>query len=193
MKRKTGESLSFRLKNNTSPADKHTDNRSSPVLSRVFVLLKEKKIGSPLLENSSYMRFSFKQIMPIRTLVVSRGEEEEQEMVNGWSEEDHAQSEGAYNHRRHRISKSGFVSAIRKTLGRYSASRTHSPVPTRSSVSFLAFPSCLSTWLLYKLPTTHTHIYTYISLPTPCTSLSHHFTFFLLLLKWTSSIKCTRN
>jgi len=178
MKRKTGESLSFHLKNNTSPADKHTDNLSSPVLSRVFVLLKEGKIGSSLLENPSYMRFSFKQIMPIRTLVMSRGEEE-QEMVNGRSDEDHAQSEGTYNHRRHKISKSGFVSAIRKTLGKYSTSRTHSPVPTRSSVSF--FGLSLLPFHLATLQTPyHTYTYTHtISLPTPCTSLSHHFTFFL--------------
>ncbi|PWW78446.1 hypothetical protein C7212DRAFT_182856 [Tuber magnatum] len=54
-------------------------------------------------------------------------------MVNGWSSEDHAHSEAAYNRRRHRISKSSFVSAIRETLGYSSASRTHSPVPTRSS------------------------------------------------------------
>jgi len=186
--------LSFRLKNNTSPADKHTGNRSSPVLSRVFVLLKERKIGSPLPENSSYMRFSLKRIMPIRTLVMSRGEEDEQEVVSGWSDEDNAHSEGAYNHRRHRITKSGFVSAIRKTLGKYSStSRTHSPMPTRSSVSSSGFFSCLSTQLLYKLPTTHTHIYTYniftCSLHLPFSPFHP----FLLLLKWTNSIKCTRN
>jgi len=193
MKRKTGESLSFRLKNNTSPADKHTGNRSSPVLSRVFVLLKERKVGSPLLENSSYMRFSFKQIMPIRTLVVSRGEEEEeQEVVDGKSDEDHVHSEGAYNHRRHRISKSSFVSAIRKTLGKYSpTSRTHSPMPTRSSVSFLSFSlASLPGYFTSSLP--HIHIYThtiFYSLHLPFLP----FLLFLLLIKWTNSIKCTRS
>ncbi|CUS09439.1 unnamed protein product, partial [Tuber aestivum] len=67
------------------------------------------------------------------TVCASEGEEEEQEMVNGWSSEGHAHSEPAYNRRRHRILKSSFVRAIRKTLGYSSASRTHSPVPTRSS------------------------------------------------------------
>ncbi|RPB01801.1 hypothetical protein L873DRAFT_1675325 [Choiromyces venosus 120613-1] len=55
-------------------------------------------------------------------------------MVNGWSDEDHAHSQGPYNRRRHRISKSSFVSAIRKTLLKYSStSRTHPPASTPSS------------------------------------------------------------
>ncbi|KAG0644575.1 hypothetical protein HOY80DRAFT_878178 [Tuber brumale] len=56
---------------------------------------------------------------------MSRGEGEEHEMV------DNAQREAAHHRRWQRISKSSFLGAIRKALGKhFSTSRTHSRVPT---------------------------------------------------------------
>lgn len=71
--------------------------------------------------------------MPLRSLIKSKGDQEE-----GWSDRNQGDGEDKYYRSSHRISKSSFVSAIRKALGRYSSatSQSHS---TLSPVSFSTF------------------------------------------------------
>lgn len=67
--------------------------------------------------------------MPLRTLIEPKDSESESDTVEVWEEE----YEKGDNHRM--PSRTGIVSTIRKTMAKYSSSRSHSPVSSRPTVS----------------------------------------------------------